>query len=205
VTVPEFNEDQYDALGEICNLAMGEAGAALATLLDVFVRLSVPSVRVLSADEILDFLCELDEADQEVAVVRQSFYGGVSGEVIALHSRGRSEDVADLFGYDDNSDDEREREVLLDVSNMLIGAVVNGILKQLNIEIGFSSPSLLNERVKLKDLNLNRNPSWHFVLLCEVNFQLEERQFAVRQLIFLPDESFEIIQLAVDEFLEDLE
>ncbi len=202
MTIPTFTSDHYDALAEICNLAMGQAGAALAGLLDVFVCLTSPSVKILEASELLGHLQTRDDPGREVTAVRQSFYGKVTGEVIALHLAGQPREIHDLLGYAEEPDDQQEREILFDVSNLVNGAVVNGIWRPLGVEVGFSPPSLLAERTALRDLGLARSPAWNHVLLCEVSFQLENRAFAISELVFLPDDSFAFIRDALDRFLE---
>ncbi len=47
-----FSEDQRDALQELTNIAMGQAGASLATLRDTFVDLSIPRIRVVEVIEL---------------------------------------------------------------------------------------------------------------------------------------------------------
>lgn len=199
-----FSEDQYDALREISNIAMGRASRALAMLLNLFVELSVPDIIVLDADQVGDRLRSLGGCEQGVAAVRQSFFGGMSGEVISLHTRGSSTDIVDLLGYQGKIDAAKEREFLLDVSNLLSGAVLNGISQQLGIEIGFSPPSLIEERVQLDELKVDQDAAWTHALFSQVHFQFEEREFASRLLIFLPDRSFATIRKAVDDFLDDL-
>lgn len=204
MTLPTFTADHYDALAEICNMAMGEAGAALASLLDVFVRLTSPSVKILEAGELLGHLQTLTDPAREVTAVRQSFYGKVTGEVIALHLAGQPREIHDLLGYDSEPDSHQEREILFDVSNLVNGAVVNGIWRPLGVEVGFSPPSLHAEATALKDLGLEQNPAWSHVLLCEVSFQLEDREFHISELVFLPDDSFSFIRDALDRFLEEI-
>jgi chemotaxis protein CheC len=97
-----------------------------------------------------------------------------------------------------------QREFLLDVSNLLSGAVLIGIGEQLDIEIGFSPPTLIDERVHLDDLQVDHDSSWTHVMFTQVHFQLEEREFSSRLLIFLPDSSFSAVFKAVDQFLDEL-
>jgi len=48
MTQAALSNDQHDALQELTNIAMGQAGASLATLLDEFVDLSVPRIRMVA-------------------------------------------------------------------------------------------------------------------------------------------------------------
>jgi len=44
-----FTEDQQDYLQEICNIGMGQAGQSLSVLFEQYVTLSVPSIEIISA------------------------------------------------------------------------------------------------------------------------------------------------------------
>ena len=47
MTAALFSEDQRDALQELTNIGMGQAGASVAAVLGEFVQLSVPRILVL--------------------------------------------------------------------------------------------------------------------------------------------------------------
>ena len=55
---PVLTEDQRDALQEVANLAMGQAATRLARLLDSFIELSVPRVRVVAVSEAAQAVAE---------------------------------------------------------------------------------------------------------------------------------------------------
>jgi len=58
-----LNEDQRDALQEICNVGMGKAAAALAKLLGAFVTLSVPNIRVVGVEQLRVALGAQDDSE----------------------------------------------------------------------------------------------------------------------------------------------
>ncbi len=201
-----FSVDQHDALQEISNIAMGRASRALAVLLDRFVDLSVPDIAVVRAEEVGILLTtQLGEAAKDLSVIRQSFYGGLYGEVITLHTGGMADDLVKLLGYEGDNDEARRREFLLDVGNLLGGAFLNGIAEMLGLELGYSPPSLIDDGESLALTLVPRSDlAWSHALLAQVHFRLEGRQFSSRLLIFLPDRSFESIHIALDRFLDEL-
>ncbi len=201
-----FSVDQREALTEIANIAMGKASLALATLLDRFVHLSVPEINVVRPEEVEGFLAnQLDDCCSDLALVRQSFYGGLYGEVITLHQGGTADDLVELLGYEGEVDEAKRREFLLDIGNILSGAVLNGIGEILKIELGFSSPSLIDgEGSAAQTIVPRADIAWTHALLSQVHFRLETRRFSSRLLIFLPDRSFCSVRNALDRFLDEL-
>src|SRR5258705_4541979 len=92
---PALNEDQRDALQEVANLAMGQAATRLATLLDTFIELSVPRVRVVAVREAAQALREMTGINEAVTAVRQGFRSDIKGEALVICRRGS---IAQLCG-----------------------------------------------------------------------------------------------------------
>ncbi|MFB9123081.1 chemotaxis protein CheC, partial [Paraburkholderia dipogonis] len=79
---PVLNEDQRDALQEVANLAMGQAATRLARLLDAFIELSVPRVKVVEVSEAAQALREMTGIEDTVSAVRQGFRSDIKGEAL---------------------------------------------------------------------------------------------------------------------------
>ena len=92
--------DQTDALQEVTNIAMGQAGSSLANILGVFVNLSVPRIRVLDAASIGAAISDMVGRDKEITAARQSFHGTMRGEALVIYDQEGCMDLADLMGYD---------------------------------------------------------------------------------------------------------
>jgi chemotaxis protein CheY-P-specific phosphatase CheC len=196
-----LTSDEHDAFHEICNIAMGQASRALAQFLDHVIQLSVPEVCTLTVDGLDDLLSEVYGADDMTSLVRQSFYGRVSGEVIACHSRGPADDMALALGYHGARDTAAEREFILDLSSLLSGAVLNGIGEQLGIDMAFSAPTPIESLDQLRPRALGRELTWTRALVSNIEFRLEDRQFASRILVFWPEGCFDTIGTALGRYL----
>jgi chemotaxis protein CheC len=188
---PALDADQEEVLREVINVAMGTAGAALATALDRFVQLSVPRIVSVAGGPASgrQFTRGLWRG-QSVSAVRQAFYGYLAGEVVAIFDAGGAGGLADLMGYADERGDAAERELLLDVSNVMAGACVNGIAQQLRAEFDYAAPSLLCENQPFDSLVGDQLSRWTFALLVEVDFKLEDRAFTSGLLIFFSRSTF---------------
>lgn len=197
-----LNEDERDALQEVNNIAMGQAGSSLAELLGVFVQLSVPRVNVVDVSEISQAITKM-VGDKQVAAVRQAFNGPLRGESIAIFDEEGYQDLADLWGYEGALNDTIEKELLQDVANVLIGAFLNGVAKILNAEISFSPPSIMAKGVPVGTLMNLEQLTWNYAVLVEVNFALESHNFTCHLTQMMPESSVEKLREAINTFIEN--
>lgn len=196
-----LTQDQKDALQEVANIGMGRAGASLAQVLGHFVILSIPRIVFLQPEEVASELTRI-VGESEVSAVRQAFQSKMRGEAIVIFGAQRCNDLADLMGYEEDLDHATEIELLLDTTNILVGACLSGITEQLNAEIGFSAPSLLADRMPVEELLHMGNVSWQNALLVEVNFRLEQRSFACHLVMLMAEDQIAVMAEALDHFLE---
>lgn len=201
-----FSDDQLDALQETANIAMGQAGAVLARLLDHYVVLSVPRARLVHAAELAVAVSAMlgTAMDTAVTAVRQSFQGRLRGEAMSLFGEQGCRELADLLGHEDTAGAEQHEELLLDVSNILVGAVLRGLGDQLQTDFAFSAPSLLGDEVGLAAMLRQGSMEWADALLLEVNFRLEPRNFSCHLVLLLPEESIEVLRQALDRLLGEI-
>ena len=193
--------DQTDALQEIVNIAMGQAGDSLARVLDSFVQLSVPRIKLIEASNISPYIAKLVKDDQLITGVRQSFYDDLSGEAITIFSAEGCRDLADLMGYQTELDPHTEKEVLFDVSNILVGACLNGIAEQLSANLSFSAPSLIAENTSANSLLAPDSLPWDYALQMEVNFSLEQRNFISHLIIMMAEDAIGSLQRSLETFI----
>lgn len=198
-----LTQDQEEALQEIANIGMGQAGASIADVLGEFVQLSVPRILIVPLEEVPATLAR-NIGEKSVSAVRQAFHSSMRGEAIVIFGEQRCIDLADLMGYEQGLDRAAERELLLDVSNMLVGACLGGIAEQLRMTIGFSAPSLMADSIFLEALFQTSAVAWNTALLVEVNFSLEKRSFACNLLILMPENEVAHLAKELDRFLEEL-
>lgn len=205
-----FSEDQRDCLQEIVNVAMGQAGDSLARFLEVFINLSVPRIKLVAAAALTDTLAEMVGTSNQVSAVRQGFHSaedgrGMRGEAIVVFSDTSFKELAELLAYEEEIDDPAEKELLLDITNILNGACLSGIAEQIETELAFSAPSVLGHRVDLKDLIPAKNVAWNQALLVEINYTLEKRSFKCSLLLLMPGEAIEVVKKALDDLLDDFD
>lgn len=196
-----LNQDQTEALQEIANIGMGQAGASIARVMNEFVHLSIPRVLVLARDQVPAALAQTVGAG-DVSAVRQAFHCDLRGEAVVIYRDQRCNDLADIMGYEEGLDHAGEIEILLDVTNLLVGACLGGIAEQLKSCIGFSAPSLMADHVAVQDIFGEHELPWQTALLVEVNFRFDARSFACHMIMLMPEEEIRATAQALDRFLE---
>jgi len=210
---PVLNEDQRDALQEVANLAMGQAATRLALLLDAFIELSVPRVRVVAVREAASALREMTGINEPVSAVRQGFRSDIKGEALVICRSGEIAELGSLVGgragdhdedpYEDH-DALTEEELLFDVANALTGACVSSMLDQLGRMPVFSQPGLLGEAIMLDEVFQPGLLAWDVALLVEVNFALEDQRFRAHLVMLMAEESIHVVSRAIDALLHSL-
>lgn len=197
----EFNEDKRDCLQEISNIAMGQAGDHLARLLDSFVILSIPHVALLSPSEIAMAVKTVDQ--NSVSGVCQGFIGGgLAGEVMLLFNDTSFTDLARLMNYQDDLNDATQKELLVDSTNILVGALLRGIAEQLDVDFSFGPPTILGQHQELDKLLASDNVRWRDALVIEVNYQIEGYDFQCDLLMVITENSLPKLFKRLDYFLD---
>lgn len=189
--------DQRDALSELVNIGMGQAGDSLARLFDTFIQLSIPRITVVQPLDVTQAIAAMIDDAGPLVAVRQAFSSRIRGEAIALYAADGCDALADLVTYPDVSSD----ELLLEISNILVGACVGALAAQFSLDLSFSPPSILARHHTIDELLDTDRLPWRHALLAEVNFRVEDRAFHCHLLTFWPDESISVLLRAVDSFL----
>ncbi|WGS51958.1 chemotaxis protein CheC [Paraburkholderia sp. D15] len=204
---PVLTEDQRDALQEVANLAMGQAATRLARLLDAFIELSVPRVRVVAVSEAAQALREMTGIEDTVSAVRQGFRSDIKGEALVICRSDSVDQLCSLVSdpYSRSAYEAvSQRELVFDVANVLTGACVSCILDQLGRTPVFSAPGLLGEAMTLDEVFQPGVLQWGVALLVEVNFALEDQSFRAHLVMLMAEDSIRHMNGALDELLSSL-
>jgi len=196
-----INADIYDCYREIANIAMGQAAALLAGLLDVFVLLPVPKVNMLEASELYMAL-QLANYEDTFSAVCQGFIGqGISGEALLIFHDSSFADIAKLMKYEDRLDDAVEIEVIMDTASILIGACLKGIAEQLDMTFSYGHPVVLGQHCQVPDL-VKTSSRWKKSLAIEINYKIENYNVNCDLLLLFSEDSVDNMNRKVACLLE---
>lgn len=196
-----LSEDYRDCLQEVTNVAMGQAGDRLARLLDTFVVLSIPHIEVMSPADIAMALHSIDSSDSVSGVCQGFIGGGIAGEAILLFNDTSFSDLARLLKYDDELDEQAERELLMDTTNVLFGACLKGIAEQIDMSFGFGPPMVLGQHQRLSEFFNPKAALWKHALVTEINYKLEGYNVNCDLLLILTEDSIDLLCKKLDYLL----
>ncbi len=197
----DIEVNELDMIGEVANVAMGRAADLLAKLLGHFIKMPIPNVNMLEVSELRMALNQIDH-NAELSAVCQGFIGsGIAGEALLIFNDSSYTDIAELMKYDEQLDAAAQIEMLMDISNIMIGACLNGISDQLDLNFSQGYPVVLGRHVNIEGL-LNKNVlTWEKILTIEMGFAIEDCNInADLLLVFTEDSLMTLKQIA--EYLE---
>lgn len=196
-----LKEDYRDCLQEVTNVAMGQAARRLAKLLDSFVILSIPHIAIMKPADIAMALESIDSFDSVSGVCQGFIGGGVAGEAILLFNDTSFTDLARLMQYDQHLDAQAERELLMDTTNILFGAMLNSIAEQIDIAFSFGPPMVLGQHQKLEALFNPKKTLWSNALVTEINYKVEGYNINCDLLLIWTEESIDLLIKKLDYLL----
>ncbi|UAB72181.1 chemotaxis protein CheC [Vibrio sp. SCSIO 43132] len=190
----EFTPDHKDALQELMNISMGRAASKLATLIDLHVTLSIPNIRVAKDDDLRD----LETLEESHYYTRQSFFGGIDGELITLLSKEGCHHVVKSLHNEEAFDVSTEllADSILDVSNILSGASLKGLSQQMELTTKIHSPVLFEPSKQPLPVS-----DWQLALVMEISFLVEEASFEAKSVVCFADNDLENVISLLDELI----
>ena len=176
---------QLDALAEIFNHGVGQAGLALSELAGEEVQLSAPQVEELSRRQITEKLNE--QGANRICAVRQGFSGAINTEALLMFPVDQSLQLVQLMVGDDfplAQLSEMEQESLAEIGNILLNSVVSSVADMLNIEFEGTLPQV--ELGQVADVLHASESLEDLILSLQINFKIASRQIQ-GYLVFLLD------------------
>ncbi len=128
-----------DAFMEMFNIGVGKAADSLSKLIYDTVKLSVPHLEILRPAELADYITK--NFTDEVACVRQNFEGAAAGRAYLLLSAGSGANLVNSLVQQDFEREKEltpaDREILVEIGNILINAVVGTLANTLGVDFSF--------------------------------------------------------------------
>ena len=180
-----------DVYQELANVAMGQAGDLLARMLGGFVILPIPNVNVLEVSELHMALGSASRADT-LSAVSQGFIGaGIAGEALILFHDSSFADLAKLMKHSGELNRGVELELLMDMSNVLIGAFLRGFANQLDTPFSQGHPVVLGQHSSIEALISTNQHRWKRTLAIEINYRIRDHKVQCDLLLLFTEDSIQ--------------
>ena len=210
-----FSEEEKDILQEIMNIAFGNATADLSELIDIQVILSVPDIRVIHSSALPDYLVETINHGQKNSVTGQQFWGKFTGSGVLFLPSG-TERILTKFLNNPQSldtvgkivplvDKSKKNGLLLEISNILIGACVGKISDLLNTVVSYTPPELLSSGYSDYNFLLKHFDMEQTAIVMKTLFQFDMQDINGLLLIMTNYTSTDWLKNALHEFMEAYE
>lgn len=182
-----------DVYLEVANVAIGRAADSLARHFDVFVHMPLPNVNLFEMSELQMTLRHL-ASNENMSGVCQGFSGeGIAGEALVLLSDSSVTDLTKLMDYPEVTESSLELELLMDVSNILVGAFLKGIGEQAEVRFFQSAPVLLGQHISVDSVIESTKGSFNRIMAFEVSYSVDNTDIKCDLLLMIVDESLPIL------------
>lgn len=190
----ESKTDKLDAYREMANVAMGQAGASLATLLGEFIDLPIPNVNLITNTELHMAIADI-QRNESVSAVSQGFISaGINGEALVIFNDSNFANMVKLLKYkDDDNTQSLELEALMDVSNILIGACLRALSSQLHSVFSHNHPIILGRHCDLDDILQTTNSRQKDMLAIEIAYSIKSQNINFDLLLLFPHKSIDLM------------
>lgn len=206
-----FSELELDSLQEIMNMAFGRAAADLAEVVDVFVQLNAPKVEILTVQALEQHLVNNIPSYETSRVVEQHFRGDGEGVALLVFPHGAEHQLVSLFQPEHDelleSDTilELEKEVLMEVGNILIGACIGRLFDLLKQSVTYLPPRSTNGHAFADLVQSGVFAEDDFAITIQTHFNFEDREVAGRLFLVNRQSSLPTLKSALSEFWSSLE
>ncbi|MFC1523846.1 chemotaxis protein CheC [Thermodesulfobacteriota bacterium] len=147
-----LSSQEIEILQEVMNIAFGKASADLADVVDIRVFLNVPYVEILNASILPERILKEVEEYGDIRIVEQNYWGKFKGTALLVFPSEAGKVLISLFEENLEEDIETEgvgfeKETLLEIGNILIGACVGKIAGLLDDIVSYSPPKVLFKNI----------------------------------------------------------
>ncbi|HCH2709003.1 TPA: response regulator [Vibrio parahaemolyticus] len=192
-----------DIYMEVANVSIGRAADALARHFDVFVQLPLPNVNIFEVSELHMALRDLASHDN-VSGVCQGFCGeGIAGEALVILSDSSVSDLKKLMKVPADSEELEELELLMDISNILVGSFLNGLGEQSEVRFFQSPPVLLGQHISIDSIIESTTGAFKRTMTFEVSYNIEGTSIRCDLLFMFVDESLPLFDNKLAYLMEE--
>ncbi len=203
--------EETEILQEIMNIAFGQSAADLAEVIETQVVLSVPFIKLMQVKELPDYFKNHVKDYKNINLVEQKFWGRFKGDALLVFSSGAGKELVTLLQHDEGTTlesepvDVLERETLMEVGNILIGACVGKIAELLKDVVTYTPPIVVVEKGYQEAIAENRYDPDNTAIVLKTDFRFEEGDVTGFLFLVTSNNSIDWLREALKIFIEQYE
>ncbi len=194
----QLTEDQLDALKELVNIGVGRATSVLNEMVDAYIKMQIPNLKVLTPQELQQQLEQQFNHDI-LSAVQLSFNGSFQGIAeLVFPKESASALVAILTGEEPGSPDLDSVKIgtLSEVGNIIINGVMGSISNVLKQHMNYGLPQYTEDKI---DNLLSRDiQTDDAILLAQTRFTIEDLHIVGDIILIFEVRSFDALLAAIN-------
>lgn len=206
----EISAEEKEILQEIMNIAFGQAAADLAEVINIFVVLSVPHVEMFNARELPEYLQSQVSGYDTISILEQNFWGEFRGSAFMMFHASAGRELISIFGEEPGMGgyqamDALEKETLMELGNILVGACVGKLAELLGDLVTYSPPRVITDVTPQEGIPATAFEADSSAIVLKTLFRFNERD--VEGFLFLVTSHDSVVWLkqALARFMEQYE
>lgn len=198
---------EKDALQEIMNISFGQAAADLSDVINLYVTLTVPHIDILLFDGVLPLISKDIANANDMGMVKQFFSGKFSGSSVLVFPHGEGKKLLRLFDENIGSStstfdvDILEKETLIEISNIIMGACISKIAELLKDVVSYSPPRYYAQAQIHGALEEAFSGKESFAIFFKTTFHFMEFDASGFLFLISDQSTLEWLKKAIDEYL----
>ena len=198
-----LTDDEKDCLQELMNISYGAATAAISKIINKFATLSIPAIKIISAEDLSKQLLLKLKDNKTFFISNQLINGNLSGQNLFIIDSQSAKNLAIEFGLEEEEQNQEDIEdVVLEITNILSSTASSKLASLLNTKIGFSSPTIKYVNSK-KDFDCEYECDYESIIVISTNLQFEHQNINAELVFMKHKKSFEFLKEQLNEFLDD--
>ncbi len=200
----ELTEDEKDCLQELMNVAYGSATAAITEIFDAFAKLSIPTIQIINAVDLKDYLAKELNFKDEHFVASQQINGPLSGENMFIIDKKSATNMSIKFGFnDDEILDEDICDITLEITNILSSSTISKLAEDIDTNVSFSAPTIKTIN-SIKELNNLFISNYKKVIIISTKLEFGDLNIHGELFILTTDNSILFIKDKLNKILDEL-
>ncbi len=207
----QITEEEKDILQEVMNISFGKASADLTDVINAYVVLSVPDVTLLKAEKLPDYIRDDIKDYNSISIIEQNFWGKFKGICFLIFPSRSGRKLVAMLGEGDDSFEQSdtmavlEKETLIEVGNILIGACVGKVAELLSEVVTYSPPRVIFEDSPKKNISKDIFEPESMAIIMKTIFSFEGQDINGFLFLVTSQESFGWLKVALHRFMERYE
>jgi len=194
----ELSQDEQDVLQELMNVAYGSATAVVADMLDAFASLSIPSIKIMTVEKLLQHFTKIKHTSYFFS--SQAFSGEFSGESIFFIDTTSANNLAQHLELDNAEDLD---DAILELTNILTSTLTTKLATEMQTEVTFSLPSI--SKIPLEEMiAIDTFQKYSQVIVIDTQLNFEDQKINGEIFILTKDTSIQWLKTKLNTILEQM-